>query len=106
VLEQRLAASPLVGYSGELKVTFYRSGLRLVFEQGRLALCKAWQPEPQGHSGDAAFPDLTFLHLLLGHRTLDALKQSFVDCWTRGDDAHALLQSLFPYQPSDVWPVS
>jgi hypothetical protein len=45
VLEQRLAASPLVGYSGELKVTFYRSGLRLVFEQGRLALCKAWQPE-------------------------------------------------------------
>ena len=106
VLEQRLAASALAGYNGDLKLTFYRRGLRLVFEQGRLALSEAWVPEPYGHSGDAAFPELTFLHLLFGHRTLEALKYAVVDCWTRSDEVSALLQALFPYQPSDVWPVS
>ncbi|HNT24313.1 MAG TPA: GNAT family N-acetyltransferase [Anaerolineales bacterium] len=106
VLEQRLAGSPLAGYSGDLKITFYRRGLHLVFEQGRLVKVKHWIPEPQGHSGDAAFPDLTFLHLLFGHRTLEALEYVFADCWVQGDVARALLQALFPCQPSDVWPVS
>jgi hypothetical protein len=34
-LEQRLATSPLVNYSGEIKISFYRAGLRLVFLRGR-----------------------------------------------------------------------
>ncbi len=106
VLERRLAGSPLAGYSGDLKITFYRRGLHLVFEQGRLVKIKHWIPEPQGHSGDAAFPEFTFLHLLFGHRTLDALEYAFTDCWTHSDEARVLLQALFPSQPSDVWPIS
>jgi hypothetical protein len=105
-LEQRLEQSPLVGFSGEARLTFYRAGVRMVFEQGRLSQVEAWTPAPQGHSGDAAFPGLTFLQLLFGYRSLDELKYAFADCWTRDDTTQALLEFLFPRKPSDVWPVS
>ena len=105
-LDRRMAASPLAGYSGEMKITFYRSGLRLVFENGRLVQADPWRPEPLGHSGDAGFPDLTFLQLLFGYRSLDELKYAFADCTTKTDEAYALLNILFPRQPSDVWPIS
>ena len=36
-LERRLAQSVAAGHTGELKLNFYREGLRLVFEDGRLA---------------------------------------------------------------------
>ncbi len=105
VLEQRLAGSALVGHTGELKVSFYRSGLRLAFEGGRLVAVEPWQPTPEA-GGNAAFPDLTFLQLLFGYRSLEELDYAFADCWTSNDEARALLQSLFPKQPSDLWPVS
>jgi hypothetical protein len=106
ILEQRLQGSPLAGHHGELNITFYRSGLRLVFEGGRLSQINPWKPAPHGHSGDAAFPGLTFLQLLFGYRSLDELKYAFPDCWTSNDSTHALLESLFPKQVSNVWPVS
>lgn len=106
VLEQKLAASPMEGYTGELKISFYRNGLRMKFENGRLAEVVAWKPEPFGHSGDAGFPGLTFLQLLMGYRSLAELKFAFADCWTNNDEAAALLEALFPKQLSDVWPVS
>lgn len=105
-LEDRLARSPVAGHSGELKITFYTNGLRLVFEKGRLAQVEAWRPMPQGHSGVAAFPNLTFLQLLFGYRSLEELKYAFADCWTSNDEASALLNALFPKQLSNVWPVS
>jgi hypothetical protein len=106
VLEQRLAASPLEGHSGELKITFYRSGLKLSFEQGRITEISPWKPEPLGHSGDAAFPQLTFLQLLFGYRTLEELNYAFADCFWDHDTAFALLTALFPKQTSSIWPVS
>lgn len=105
VLEQRLAGSPLAGTSREVKITFYREGLRLVFEKGRLAACEPYRPTPVGHSGDAAFPGLTFLQLLFGYRSLPELRQAYPDCWADQDVA-VLLHMLFPKQPSDLWPVS
>lgn len=106
VLEQRLAASYLVGHSGELRISFYRDGLLLGFEEGRLVKAEPWKPFPQGHSGEAAFPGLTFLQLLVGYRSIQELKNAFVDCWTENDEIQALLEALFPRQPSDVTPVS
>ena len=106
VLEQRLAASPMAGYSGEVKITFYRHGVRIVFEKGKLASIEPWVPTPVGHSGDAAFPPHTFLQILFGYRSLDMLKASFVDCWTDRDEFHTLMDGLFPRLPSDVWPIS
>ena len=106
VLEGRLAESPLVGYSGEVKITFYRDGLRLVLDEGHLVSIEAWKPTPVGNVGNAAFPPHTFLQLLFGYRSLESLKSSFPDCWTSGDEVHVLLDTLFPRQPSDVWPIS
>ncbi|MFC2037860.1 GNAT family N-acetyltransferase, partial [Chloroflexota bacterium] len=105
VLERRLAESVLVGYSGELKISLYRDGLRLVFEEGRLTGADLWQPTPDAW-GNAAFPDRTFLQLLFGYRSLDELKEAFADCWTGGDEARVLLGVLFPKQASEVWAVS
>jgi hypothetical protein len=106
VLESRLSASPLVGHTGEIKISFYRSGFRLAFEAGKLAEVNDWKPAPQGHSGDASFPDLTFLQLLFGYRSLEELQYAFADCIVNGDQAIALLNSLFPKQASSVWPIS
>ncbi len=104
--EERLAISPMVGHSGELKLTFYRSGLRLVFETGQMVGIEEWKPIPQGHSGDAGFPGLTFLQLVFGYRNLADLKFAFADCWTKNDQARALLEILFPKLASSVWPIS
>ena len=109
VLEQRLTTGPMVGYSGEVKITFYRDGVRIVLDKGRLVTIESWVPDPighAGHSGNAGFPPHTFLQLLFGHRSLEMLKSSFADCWTDRDDTHALLDALFPKLPSDVWPIS
>jgi GNAT superfamily N-acetyltransferase len=104
-LDRRLAGSPLAGHSGTVKISFYRNGLQLGFEAGRLATVEPWQPAP-GEDGDAGFPDLTFLQLLFGYRSLDELDHAFADCWASPDRARPLLEVLFPKRPSDVWPVS
>lgn len=105
-LESRLEDSPLVGHSGDLKITFYRSGLRLEFKEGRIVTVEDWQPTPHGHSGDAGFPGLTFLQLIFGYRSLEELKYAFADCWTTGDHTSAILEALFPKQVSTIWPIS
>jgi hypothetical protein len=105
-LEIRLSASAITGYSGEVRVTFYRDGVRMVFDAGKLVTIEAWKPTPVGHIGEAAFPPHTFLQLLFGYRSLDMLKMSFVDCRTDRDEIHVLLSALFPKQPSNVWPIS
>jgi hypothetical protein len=106
VLERRLAESPMVGHSGELKITFYRNGLRLVFDEGRIKQIEPWRPAPLGHSGDAAFPGLTFLQIVFGYRSIEELEYAFADCWIDKDEARVLIASLFPKQASDVWAVA
>ncbi len=101
VLERRLAESPLVGYSGELKISFYRDGLRLVFEQGKLITADSWLPGP-GNEGGVAFPGLTFLQVLLGYRSLDELEYAFPDCLHRSDEAQALIHVLFLKEVSNL----
>jgi hypothetical protein len=106
VLEKRLAESPMAGYTGEVKITFYRDGVHMVFEKGRMTNVEAWKPTPIANSGNAAFPPHTFLQLLFGYRSVEMLKASFADCWTDRDETHVFLDTLFPRQPSDVWPIS
>ncbi len=105
-LEKALGNSPFAGYSGELRLTFYRSGLKMTFDEGRLAGVEAWKPEPHGFSGDASFPDLTFLQLLFGYRSLDELGYAFADCRWGDDNTYGLLNALFPKQASHVWAVT
>ncbi len=104
-LEARLARSIAVGHTGDLKLDFYRSGLRLAFEQGRLMAVEPWVAT-RDDGGSAGFPGLTFLQLLFGYRTLEEVQAAFADCWVDGDDARALLNALFPKQASCFWPVA
>ena len=104
VLEKRLAASVASGHTGKLEVSFYGSGLRLELERGRLSKVVNWSPTVE-ETGDAAFPDLTFLQLLFGYRSLEGLDRAFADCSPGEGDARVLLNALFPRRPSDLWPV-
>lgn len=100
-LEKRLAGSPQSGYTGELKVNFYRSGLRLAFDKGSISV-EGWKPD-RVEDGGAAFPDLTFLQILFGYRSLEELQYAYPDAEVRTDDARALLPILFPKKASNVW---
>jgi hypothetical protein len=100
-LEARLEKSIAIGYGGEIKFNFYRNGMRLVFENGKLLTAEAWQPTPEdwGHVG---FPDLTFLQILFGYRSYQELRQSFADCWCETETYRALVEILFPKKLSNV----
>lgn len=103
-LEVRLEASVAPGYSGTLCLNFYREGVRLVWERGRLAAVERWDPASSEESW-AAFPGLSFLQILFGYRSLSELKHTWADCWTGGEEAPVVLDALFPKRPSDVWAV-
>ena len=100
-LEKHLIGTVAAGYTGSLKLNFYRSGVHLTFERGRITDISPWTP-PDVEDGDAAFPDLTFLQLLCGRCRTAELTSSFVDCWAT-DTAPVLLDALFPPFTSEVW---
>lgn len=105
VLEERLANSIAAAHTGQLKLSFYRHGLRFVFQKGAIFV-EPWQPSHNNEGkGHAAFPNLTFLQLLFGYHSLAELQLAFPDCWTKGDEARVLLNVLFPKKQSNPWPV-
>lgn len=101
VLEKRLVASPVAGYTGEIKLDFYRSGLRMVFEQGRLTTVEPWRVPLYESGAKGGFPPLVFLQLLFGHRSIEELRHMFPDVWVESD-ARPVLKALFPTRPSFV----
>jgi hypothetical protein len=103
-LEARLADSPAAGHSGELTLGFYRGGLRIALEGGRLTAAENTPPTERART-DALFPDLTFLQLLFAHRSLEELSDVFPDCIPRTPAGRALLNGLFPRKLSSVWPI-
>ena len=100
VLEHRLMNSVMRNFSGELKMTFFRGGLRLIFDQGKLT--QVASREATGENGTfemTSFPPLVFLKLLFGYRSLEELRYAYPDCWA-GEQDTLLLNALFPKQPS------
>lgn len=93
-LERRLASSAQAGYTGELTLDFYRGGLRLAFDGGKLVTAEPWQRQPFTEAS-AGFPPLVFLQLLFGYRTLDELRSIYPDVWAEGE-AMPVLDALFP----------
>lgn len=101
VFPPRLANSPMAGYSGKLRLSFYRRHLALTFVQGELVDVADYVPV--GHfDGDAFFPEQTFLHLLLGHRSLAEVRHLWADCYARQEETAVLLNALFPKRPSVI----
>ena len=101
-LEKRLAVSIASGHSREIKISFYRDGLRMVIEKGRITALERWKPAPEDE-GVIAFPDLTFLQVLFGYRSYDELQYTFADCWCDSEEVRALVNILFPRKLSDVF---
>lgn len=101
-LEKRLATSPVVGHTGEIKLDFYRGGLRMIFAQGRLTGAEHWQVPLYDAKASGGFPPLVFLQVLFGHRSIEALRQAFPDVWV-SDEARPVLKALFPTRPSFVF---
>jgi hypothetical protein len=104
-LEKRLAESIAPGHSREIRISFYRDGLRIVIEKGKLTAIEPWTPTPK-EEGDAAFPDLTFLQVVFGYRSFDELQRAFADCWYEREGVRVLINILFPKKISDVFPVA
>jgi hypothetical protein len=100
-LERHIAGSAIVGYSGEVNIGFYRSGVRLALKDGKLTGVEAWQPESQNW-GRAAFPNLTFLQLVFGYHNMDELRRAHPDCYYDSDETRVLLDTLFPKKASSV----
>lgn len=91
-------------HSGTLRLNFYRSNLRLVFEQGKLIDIGAYEPK-HVEDADVLFPDLTFLQLLFGYRSFEELDYAFADCFALNAEAAVLIKLLFPRRPSDINPL-
>lgn len=105
VLERRLASSVMRGFSGDLNITFYRSGLHLSFEDGKISEATDWSaPDTDEQWDGAGFPPGVFLQLLFGYRSLEELRYAFPDCWA-DDEPTLLLNVLFPKQVSWVVPL-
>lgn len=100
-LERRLAASAMAAHSGDLRLDFFRGGLRLTCEAGKLTTIVPWQRPIWGERQHASFPPLVFLQLLFGHRSLAELRYAFPDVRAL-PEAAALLDALFPKRHSRV----
>jgi hypothetical protein len=102
-LEDRLSHSLAAGHTGELRMSFYRSGLRLRFEAGQIREVEGWAPDD---SAQINFPGLAFLHVLFGHRSVDDLRTLHADCTFNQDEAKVLVDVLFPKQHSRFWAIA
>jgi hypothetical protein len=106
VLEERIAQSYIAGHSGDLWLSFYTNGVKMAFEKGKVKSVERWENPDTEREAMVAFPNLTFLQLLFGHRSFDELKASFADCYDhagRNQETIVVLRTLFPKKASNVW---
>jgi predicted acetyltransferase len=104
-LERRLSGSVMAGHTGKLKINLYRSRFALEWENGRLKEVGEGYELNYLEEGDALFPELTFLQLLFGYRSIDELNLSYADLYTNSNEALVLLRALFPKRPSRAIPM-
>ncbi|MBX2997012.1 MAG: GNAT family N-acetyltransferase [Caldilineaceae bacterium] len=91
VLEDRLAASPFAGLTGDLLFCFFRESVRLSFVGGKVDGVAAEGPA----QGSINFPPLKIIPLIFGHRTVEELRAASPDIHV--DNARKLLiDTLFP----------
>ena len=100
-LEAHLVGTVAQGYSGELKLNFFRSGIRLSFDHGQISTIENWLPS-EVWQGDARFPDSSFLQLVCGWRRFQDIADIFADCCGT-HDAAVLLDLLFPPFSGKAW---
>jgi hypothetical protein len=102
VLEKRIANSAAAFYTGELAIDFFRGGMQLVFDKGRITQVEPWHAPAYKNTADASCPTLVFLQLLFGYRSLNELRYAFPEVRVENSNAELLLNMLFPKKHSWV----
>lgn len=99
VLEARLAAGPMAGYTGTLRINQYRDAIALRWHDGRLTGVDTFE-RVRLEEGDVRFPEQTFMHVLFGYRSLEEVRSVYRDCYASNAEAAILINTLFPKKPS------
>lgn len=103
VLERRIANSAAAAaFTGEFTLDFFRGGLHMVFDKGRITQIEPWRAPIYKSDADASCPRLVFLQLLFGYRSLDELRFAFPDVRVENSKAEVLLKVMFPKRVSWV----
>lgn len=89
--ERRIASSNFAGLSRELDLSFYRFGLKLTFESGKII---AINPLPREIDPKNGIPLEILPQVMLGYRDLDQLAEVYPDL--TGKEDWELLKVLFP----------
>ena len=106
VIERRLSASDLRGWSGDLKLSFYRSGLKMNFDAGKLTAVENTGPIER-HEAHAHYPDLSFTKALFGQKSFTQLREALDDCFAEKRADHVLQDILWGgKQASGVLPTN
>ena len=101
-LERRLAASAQAGYTGELTLDFYRGGLRLAFDGGKLVVVEHWL-RPRWGESKIGFPPLVFYKCSSATAVCTSCGVSTQMCGQR--EAAPVLDALFPKRQSSLIPL-
>jgi hypothetical protein len=101
VLDRRLEQSAFAGHTGTVTINGFTWGMRLTIDRGRVESVVPCQIDVHKEPADADFPNLTFLMTLMGRRTLDEINHIYPDCKAK-DEAHGLIDALFPQRHSRV----
>jgi hypothetical protein len=99
-LERHLRDSVGAGFTGELKLNFYRRGAHLKFQDGQITI-ERWQP-PDGSAGDAHFPANSFWSVMCGQKSASQLGDEIPDCIV-SRTVRILSDCLFPPFNGQVW---
>lgn len=100
-IEKRIENSIHAKFTGKLEIVFSRETLIIEFNHGLIKSVEMTKPANRT-TASASFPELTFLQLLFGRRSVDQLLKSFPDCSVKSKAEHHLLQTMFPKQTSDL----
>ena len=76
----------------------------MVFDKGRLTTAENWQVPVYDSNAGGGFPELVFLQVVFGHRSIDELRHVFPDVWVNDETGYAL-NVLFPARESSVLPL-
>lgn len=110
VLEARLAGSEVCkNWTGRLLINLYTKALRVEFDSGKFITAEYtevnWTSmDDKERSADMHIPELVFIKLLFGVRSLDQLTDMFTDIEVRSD-LKVVVETLFPRKPSNAVPV-
>ncbi len=94
VLEHRLARSDFSKLSNSVHISWYRAGIELVFEDGKVKEINEIKRKELKET-DAAVPFPAIYQLLMGYKTIDELYQIYPDAGGQPMKL-TLIQTLFP----------